>query len=330
MLRLPGRAVRRHHHRGCLVRERRDGRRDDRAVPEVEPAQDGVHAVHAGEPLGVPDDVDDPGVAAAGEHDEPAVPDVDDDRLVVVHDLVRPPGAVAERLVRRRHAGLERRRAVDLAGDQQHPVQQERRLPAFHDREPGTLDSGPARRRQLQRPVGRDDPPAEPEVRVQEHRQAGPAEPPGQAVEAHHVVEVPVAEDDGLERLRRDRQPVEVADEPVRRDAGVEQDAAGGTGVADLHQRREPVLRAQEVQAGHLECQLRRHDGSGPAVPLRPHRRTSPSSGSNASDELSINVVTWTPSTGKRRDLLHPGSLRRRAAGRTGRARAGQGGALTA
>ena len=140
-----------------------------------------------------------------------------------------------------------------------------------------------------------------PEVRVQQHRQVPGAEPPGQAVQAHHVVEVAVAEHDRLERVRRDRQPVEVADQPVRGDAGVEEHPAGRPPARDLDQRREPVLGAQEVDGSPVQRPTRRaRTGSGPAVPPRPHRRTSPSSGSSASDELSISVVTCTPSTGAR------------------------------
>ena len=46
--------------------ERGHGLGDDVAVAEVEPAEHRVHLVDAGDPLGVPDDVDDAGVAAAG------------------------------------------------------------------------------------------------------------------------------------------------------------------------------------------------------------------------------------------------------------------------
>ena len=73
------------------------------------------------------------------------------------------------------------------------------------------------------------------------------AEPPGQPVQAHHVVEVAVAEHDRLERVRRDAEPVEVADQPVRGDAGVEEHPPGAAAGADLDQRGEAVLGAQEV-----------------------------------------------------------------------------------
>jgi hypothetical protein len=60
-------------HVGGEPLERVDGIADDgleqRAV-EVEPSHDGVDVVDAGEPLRVPADVDDAGVAASRDHDE--------------------------------------------------------------------------------------------------------------------------------------------------------------------------------------------------------------------------------------------------------------------
>jgi hypothetical protein len=60
---------------------------------EVEAAEHGVSAVDPGEPTSVPDDVDYPGVAAAGEDDEPFADHVDDHGLVVEDQRVGlPPG----------------------------------------------------------------------------------------------------------------------------------------------------------------------------------------------------------------------------------------------
>jgi hypothetical protein len=63
---------------------------------EVEAAEHGVYAVDPGEPTSVPDDVDHPGVAAAGEDDEPFADHVDDHGLVVEDQRVAlPPGPPA-------------------------------------------------------------------------------------------------------------------------------------------------------------------------------------------------------------------------------------------
>ena len=73
---------------------------------EVEAAHDRVHLADAGEPPRVPGDVDDAGVPAAGEHDQPLAAHVDDQRLVVEYQRVRLPLPAAQRLLRR-EAGLE-------------------------------------------------------------------------------------------------------------------------------------------------------------------------------------------------------------------------------
>jgi hypothetical protein len=181
---------------------------------------------------------------------------VEHDRLIVMDERVGAPGAVAPRLVDR-EPGLEVRCPVHLAGDEQHPVEEERRLPILNDLEAGALDPGPARHWEFEFEAARhSDAPACPEVRVQQHRQVGPSQTPGQPVQAHDVVEVPVAEHDGLEHVRGDRQPVEVRHQAVRRDTGVEEHpSAAATGI-DLDQSGEPVLRSQEVDRlptlGHL------------------------------------------------------------------------------
>jgi hypothetical protein len=70
------------------------------------------------------------------------------------------------------------------------------------------------------------------------------------------VIEVAVAQDDGLEGLGGYSHPVEVADHPVRCDPGVEQDSASAAADVHLDECREPVLGTQEVDRraafGHL------------------------------------------------------------------------------
>ncbi len=67
--------------------------------------------------------------------------DVGDQRLVVEDQRVGLPVAVAVGLEQRVSA-LELGRAVDLAGDEQRAVEQERRLPLLDDVEAGALEGG--------------------------------------------------------------------------------------------------------------------------------------------------------------------------------------------
>src|SRR5262249_55986894 len=76
--------------------EGRDRRGDDRLeepAGEVEAAQHGVDCRDPGEPLGVADDVDDSGVAAAGDDHQAPVAQVQDSALIVRNQRVRTPDA---------------------------------------------------------------------------------------------------------------------------------------------------------------------------------------------------------------------------------------------
>ena len=70
------------------------GDRFEETTAEVQPADQGVDLGHAGEATGVVHDVHRAGVAAAGQHDEAASRDVDDDRLVVPDPRVGFPAVV--------------------------------------------------------------------------------------------------------------------------------------------------------------------------------------------------------------------------------------------
>ena len=96
--------------RGIQVGQRADGRSDgglERGAAEVQPADQGVQPRHRGQPLRVPDDVDDAGVPAAGQHDETLAAQVHDESLVVEDQAVGQPFRAAPRLVGRGHTVLE-------------------------------------------------------------------------------------------------------------------------------------------------------------------------------------------------------------------------------
>jgi hypothetical protein len=77
---------------------------------------------------------------------------------------------------------------------------------------------------------------------VQYQREAARPEPLSHPVQSRDVVEVPVAEDDGLERGRVQAQPVEIADQPVRGGAGVVEHVAQPAAIVDLDERGESVF----------------------------------------------------------------------------------------
>ena len=160
----------------------------------------------------------------------------------------------------RRHAGLEVGHPRDLARDQQHAVEQERRLPLLDDVEAGSLERRPTRRRQLDLVAGRGHPPSGPELRVQQHGQVARADPLDQPVHASDVVEVAVTEHDGFEAVGRDAQPVQVRDQSVGCDAGVVQHAATTPVVLEFDEGGVAVLRPQEVEGGASLGHIARND----------------------------------------------------------------------
>src|SRR6188472_4335075 len=144
------------------------GRRDDRlevAAAEVESADHRVEVILAGQALDVAERVDQSRVAAAGENDEPAPADFGDDRLVIEDQRVALPAAGSLGLMGGRGPALEAGRPIDLAGDEQRAVEQERRLLALDDLEAGTLERASAGRRKRERLAALDrDPPPGPEL----------------------------------------------------------------------------------------------------------------------------------------------------------------------
>ena len=126
------------------------------------------------------------------------------ERLIVEDQRVRLPGSTPVRLVDGEPA-LELGRAVDLAGDEQRSVEQERRLLLLDDVEAGPLEGALARRRQLHRLVARERKPSPgPELRMDEHGHARAADRLREAVHAGHVVPVAVAEHDDVDLARGD------------------------------------------------------------------------------------------------------------------------------
>jgi hypothetical protein len=104
-----------------------------------------VHAVLAGHSPRVTNGVHDAGVAARGEYDKALAGHVRDQRLVIQDQRVGLPLPVTAGL-RDRKAAPEAQRAVDLAGNQQRPVQQKRGLLLLDDLKAGALEAAAAGR----------------------------------------------------------------------------------------------------------------------------------------------------------------------------------------
>ena len=107
----------------------------------MEAAYDGVHLADAGELAGVAGDVDDAGVAAAGEHDETSVAYVEDEGLVVEDQRIGLPLLAFEGLFAG-HPLFEVGGTGHFAGHERAGLEQEGRLWPLDDLEAG-VDHGP-------------------------------------------------------------------------------------------------------------------------------------------------------------------------------------------
>ena len=108
--------------------ERVASRFDERLEPrtaEVKTAQRCVQTIAAGEFAHAAERVDDPGMAASGEHHQPLPSEVGNERLVVEHELVGPPHAVVEGLVAGWEALFEAGGSIYLSRDKERFVEDE-------------------------------------------------------------------------------------------------------------------------------------------------------------------------------------------------------------
>jgi hypothetical protein len=146
-------------------------------------------------------------------------------------------------------APFEFRRPVHFSRDQQGAVEQERGLLLLDDLEPGAPEGRLAGRGQLEGlTAGDGDAAASPELGVDDHRQVRAAEGVDQTVQAGGMVEVAVAEDDGLQVFGREAHPPHVLHESIRHGTRVVEDAALLDALPDGDQQREPMLRSRRVK----------------------------------------------------------------------------------
>src|SRR6266851_9467277 len=132
---------------GEVIEHPRDEGFEQRPV-EVEPAEQRVQRLPAGQSPGVAADVDHAGVAAAGDHDQSLAADVDNERLIVQDERVGLPDLIDPGLLDR-EARLVAADAWHLAGDQDGSVEQEAWLLVLDNVEAGLPQRGRAGGRQL-------------------------------------------------------------------------------------------------------------------------------------------------------------------------------------
>ena len=133
MLRLPSRAVPWHEqvgrHGGKCFHSRGYARREVRAA-QVQTGEECVQAGYRRQPLGVSHDIHGAGMRIrslrAG-----LFHGLDDERLIIEYQRVGSPCRVGPALMRWGHAAFEVGSPVDLAGDQDRAVEQERWLTAL-------------------------------------------------------------------------------------------------------------------------------------------------------------------------------------------------------
>ena len=185
-------------------------------------------------------------MAAPGEDHQPLVRDIHDLGLVVCQVWFRRPAFGAERLVRRRHPRLEVRPAGDLPGQEEGILEQEGGVVCVDQLEAGAGQGRRRGRRQRENgAVGRRASPLRIGLAVGEQRQTALAEAPGEPFEAPGVVEVAVGEDDRLNVLRVQLEPVDVRHNPIGTNACIEEQPVRLTTHREGHERGETVLRGE-------------------------------------------------------------------------------------
>ncbi len=219
-------------------------------------------------------------MAAAGDDHQAPVADVHDHRLVVEDERVRLPPLAAPCLLDG-EPRLVSGGPVHLAGDQDRVLEQEAGLPLLDDLEAGALQRTAARRGNLDRlAAGQQHAPPVPEVRVDQDGQVGPPEPADQAVETGRVVEVAVAQHDGLHVVGIDLQPAHVLHHPVRTDAAVEEQPVRPVALVRVRSSEKPCSATSWSGTKPFAIVA---SGRRPLVDPGPLRRASPWSGINTS-----------------------------------------------
>src|SRR5205085_1893761 len=135
-------------------------------------------------------DVDNSSVPAASDDHQSAIPDIDDERLVVEHQRIRFPVVVSPGILHR-ETRFVTGGTVNLAGDQHRIIEQKTGLTFFNNIEASALQRRATGGRDFHRVSTRDtNAPAIPEIGMDQHRHAELADATDQSIETGRVIEV--------------------------------------------------------------------------------------------------------------------------------------------
>ncbi len=194
----------------------------------------------------MPQDVDDPRVAATRQHDEALVAHVDDHGLIVPDPGVGLPARVAAGELER-EALLEVREPIDLARHQHRAVEEQRGTRVLDHLPTLAIEVLMARRRHPDLlAVGEHDLALPPGIGV-EHERHTPPHAAVEALESAVVIGVPVGEDDAAELPRIDAEHVEIVRRRVLGQPRVVEERLAPAVAVHRQRQRVPVLGAQLV-----------------------------------------------------------------------------------
>src|SRR2546428_6273846 len=189
---------------------------------------------------------------AAGDDHEALAANVDDDVLVVPDHRIRLPAALSTGVVDR-EAPFEARRPLDLARDEDGPIDADGWSLLLDDRQALRLEVGPARWWETQLGPGREDDLAlPPGAGMDDQREPATTQPSRDAFEPTLVVSVAMRDDDRPEVRGADPEDVEVPAEDCRREPGVVEEGPAIPVNRDGHERREAVLGDEFVRIAEV------------------------------------------------------------------------------
>src|SRR5947209_8139993 len=179
---------------------------------------------------------------AAGDDDEALAANVDDDVLVVPDHRIRLPAALSTGVVDR-EAPFEARRPLDLARDEDGPIDEDGWSLLLDDRQALRLEVGPARWWEAQLGHGREDDLAlPPGAGLDDQREPATSQPVRDTYELGRVVSMAMRDDECPEVRGADPEDVEVPAEDCRREPAVVEEGPVIPVSGDGHERREAVL----------------------------------------------------------------------------------------
>ena len=232
-----------------------DGLGDDRLeepAGQVETANEGVDLRDPGDALGIAEHVDRPGVATAGQYDQPFASDVDDHRLVVPDPRVGLPPIVGPSVLEGESL-LEISHPFRLAAHEHRPVEEQRGAAFFDHLDALGGEVGSTRWGHVDLGAGgEDDASIPPGVGVQHERHAGSPQSSEHALQTGVVVGVSMGQDHRPQVGGANLEDIHVVHGGVAAETGVVEDRLGLPPSLHGKEQGEPVLGPQLILLGPL------------------------------------------------------------------------------